>query len=75
MAMVNLGHNPTLNYTPLLSLEAHILDYEGDLYGQRLIIQFVKYIRPETNFKNKNNLIMQLELDRQNVRKVFNALG
>lgn len=75
MAMVNLGHNPTLNYTPLLSLEAHILDYEGDLYGQRMIIQFVKYIRPETNFKNKNNLIMQLELDRQNVRKVFNALG
>ena len=72
-AMANLGHNPTVNYTQALSLEVHILDYEGDLYGETLVIEFVKFIRDEQNFKNRTNLIMQLELDRNTVRKILNA--
>ncbi len=72
-AMANLGHNPTVNYTSALSLEVHILDFEGDLYGETLAVEFVKFIRDEQNFKNRTNLIMQLELDRNTVRKLLNA--
>ena len=42
-AMVNIGHNPTFNYTETMSLEAYILDFSGDLYDKRLKISF-KYI-------------------------------
>ncbi|NCB33663.1 MAG: bifunctional riboflavin kinase/FAD synthetase [Erysipelotrichia bacterium] len=70
-AMVNLGHNPTLNYTRQISLEAHLLDFNENVYGSHVSIQFVRYLRPEFNFHNRNNLIMQLEQDRFMVRKVL----
>ncbi len=70
-AMVNLGHNPTMNYTSALSLEAHILDFNEDIYGERISVRFVTWIRPEKDFKNKDNLIMQLEQDVRTVRNLL----
>ena len=69
--MVNLGHNPTMNYTSALSLEAHILDFNEDIYGERISVRFVTWIRPEKDFKNKDNLIMQLEQDVRTVRNLL----
>lgn len=71
LAMVNLGHNPTFNYTESLSLEAHLLDFSGDLYGTRLELQFIDYLREEKKFRSRENLIMQLEQDIQTVRKLL----
>ena len=62
-AMVNIGHNPTFNYTETMSLEAYILDFSGDLYDKRLKISFKYYLRPEKKFKYIGNLKMQLEQD------------
>jgi len=70
-AMVNLGHNPTFNYSPVLSLEAHLLYFSGDLYGERLEVQFISFLREEKKFRSKENLIMQLEQDVQTVRKLL----
>ena len=72
-AMINLGHNPTINYTVILSLEAHLLDFSEDIYGERVIVRFVSFMREETRFMNQTNLIMQLELDEKNVRKILNG--
>lgn len=72
-AMINLGHNPTMNYTERLSLEAHILDYSGNLYGRMLTLRFSHYLRPEIHFQSKDNLIMQLEQDVRSVRKLEHA--
>lgn len=68
-AMINIGHNPTMNYTRALSYEVHIIDFEGDIYGERIIVEYVKYLRPEMKFQNLNNLIMQLEQDRYTCKR------
>ena len=70
-AMVNIGHNPTFNYTETMSLEAYILDFSGDLYDKRLKISFKYYLRPEKKFKYIGNLKMQLEQDEFAVRTLL----
>ena len=70
-AMVNIGHNPTFNYTESMSLEAYILDFSGDLYDKRLKISFKYYLRPEKKFKYIGNLKMQLEQDEFAVRTLL----
>lgn len=70
-AMVNIGHNPTFNYTETMSLEAYILDFSGNLYDKRLKISFKYYLRPEKKFKYIGNLKMQLEQDEFAVRTLL----
>ena len=74
-AMINLGHNPTINYSENVSLEVHILDYKDDLYGKMVSIEFVEFVRDEMKFKNRDNLIMQLEQDAIIVNKILNNHG
>src|SRR5581483_11447016 len=50
-AVVNIGHRPTLNNpTPALRVEAHLLDFKGDLYGQEMELVFVEKLREEQKF-------------------------
>lgn len=70
-AMINLGHNPTCNYKEELSLEAHLLNFTGDLYGQRVRIQFKQFLRNEVKFKSMGNLTMQLEQDLFAVKRLL----
>ncbi|MBO7703082.1 MAG: bifunctional riboflavin kinase/FAD synthetase [Solobacterium sp.] len=70
-AMVNVGHNPTFNYSQDVSIEAHILNLKQDLYGEHISVIPEQYIRPEMQFKNRENLILQLESDYQKVRKLL----
>ncbi|MBR2676697.1 MAG: bifunctional riboflavin kinase/FAD synthetase [Solobacterium sp.] len=70
-AMINVGHNPTLNYSKNVSIEAHIFDFNEPIYGEHISVIPEQYIRPEQDFSNRENLIMQLERDRAQVRKVL----
>lgn len=70
-AMVNIGHNPTMNYSKTLSYEAHILDFDDDIYRAKIALQFVCYLRSEKKFQNTDNLIMQLEQDRFTVERLL----
>ncbi|MBQ8443520.1 MAG: bifunctional riboflavin kinase/FAD synthetase, partial [Bacteroides sp.] len=45
--MLNIGHRPTLNNGTDLSIEVHILDFEGDIYQQSMRLEFVDFLRPE----------------------------
>jgi riboflavin kinase/FMN adenylyltransferase len=71
MAMINLGHNPTVNYQENLSLEVHLMHFHGDLYDHYLKVEFVKFLREEMKFKNVDNLILQLEQDSYNIRRIL----
>ena len=56
-ALANIGTNPTVG-NDHLSLEVHLLDFQGDLYGQQLSISFLSFLREEKNSplsKNSNN--------------------
>ena len=67
-AMINYGHNPTISYLESPSLEAYLLDFDGDLYNKTVFVQFVEYMRDEKKFKHINNLILQLEQDSYYIR-------
>jgi len=68
-AMVNLGPQPTFGLQQPL-LEVHLVDYQGDLYGQRLRVEFFDRIRSIRQFDSPQALAAQLEVDRQQVVRV-----
>lgn len=68
--MMNIGHNPTMNYSKELSYEVHLFNFNGDLYGKRISVELKHYMRKEKQFKNVDNLKMQLEQD-ENTAKAY----
>ncbi len=70
-AMVNIGHNPTFNYVDIVSVEAHLIDFNHDIYGCNISLEFVKFLRLEKKFNNIDNLILQLEQDLYNTKRIL----
>jgi riboflavin kinase/FMN adenylyltransferase len=60
--VANLGSRPTFNENQRL-LEAHLLDYEGDLYGRDIRVCFVEQIRPIQKFDSLDDLRAQIQRD------------
>jgi riboflavin kinase/FMN adenylyltransferase len=73
-AAVNIGINPTFGGEPL-HLEAHLLDFEGDLLGKVLEVEFWKRLRDEQRFDSPEELSKQIELDVQLTRELVSARG
>ena len=71
-AVANLGRRPTFDENELL-LEVHVLDFDGDLYGQRLRAQFVARVRPERRFDGLDALIAQIARDTACARELLSA--
>ncbi len=70
-AAVNVGTRPTFaGATPGTVIEVHILDFAGDLYGQRIHVGFVKRLRAERPFDGVDALVEQLRRDVAEVRIV-----
>ena len=64
--MLNIGRRPTVDVADApISIEAHVIDFEGDIYGKELRIEFLKFIRPEQAFDSLEALIAQLHHDRK----------
>lgn len=68
--VVNVGARPTFDDQDLL-VEAHLLDYEGDLYGKELCIEFVRRLRAEKRFSDAGALIDQLRQDVAVAREIL----
>lgn len=62
-AMINVGNNPTMNYQMNTSIEAHIIDFDKDIYGEDIIFYFHDYMRDEKKFNTIDELIEQLNMD------------
>ena len=69
-AVINLGLRPTFNGKNRL-LEAHLLDFDGDLYGRRISLDLVGRLRDERRFRNSEALISQIHKDGQRARDVL----
>jgi len=68
-AAVNIGHRPTLHSAdPQLHVEAHLLDFEGDIYGQALELVFLKKLRDEKKFPTPAALRAQIAEDIKQTR-------
>ena len=63
-AVLNIGLRPTLqNPNPQLRVEAHLIDFAGELYGQELELAFVDKLRPEAKFPSLAELRAQIARD------------
>lgn len=71
-AVANLGVRPTIQGVPKLLLEVHVLDFNGDLYGQHVHVEFLHKIRDEMKFDSLDALKAQIAADIVVARKYFN---
>jgi riboflavin kinase/FMN adenylyltransferase len=73
-AAISLGRRPTFYVDAQMSLlEAHLLDFDGDLYGQPAKVRFVERLRGEERFDSVEALVDQIERDVEQTRKVLGA--
>ena len=69
IAALSVGYRPTFGGTQL-RVEAFLLDFEGDLYQQRLELKFVRYLHPDITFPNTDELVQQLRRDVADTRRI-----
>ena len=68
--VANFGIRPMYQVTVPL-MEAHLFDFDGDLYGKHLSVELVDYVRPEANFSGLPGLIAQIADDCQVARAIL----
>lgn len=69
-AMLNIGFRPTFE-GKARTIEAHLLDFDRDIYFHELSLEFVEFLRPERRFSSPQELASQLEADRNKVRQTL----
>ena len=69
IAALSVGYRPTFGGTQL-RVEAFLLDFEGDLYQQRLELHFVRYLHPDITFPTTDDLVQQLRKDVADTRRI-----
>ena len=67
IGMANLGYNPTFTALKQASLEVNIFDFDQNVYGKQVNVMFIKHIRSEKKFPSINDLIEQLNKDKQQI--------
>ena len=70
--VASLGTRPTIGGTEAL-LEAHVFDFDGDLYGQEIEVEFVARLRDEERFPSLEALTRQMERDAAEARRILSA--
>ncbi|HHY39658.1 MAG TPA: bifunctional riboflavin kinase/FAD synthetase [Syntrophaceticus sp.] len=75
MAVVNIGRHPTFGLSSKQTIEAHLLDFRGDLYGKQLEISLYKMLREEKKYNNAYELIDQINKDIELAGKIYEEIG
>lgn len=70
-AVTNVGVRPTVSQEEIVSVESHLLDFTGNLYGRLLCLEFYDYLRPEQCFASKEALAAQIAADSQQARRIM----
>ena len=66
----NIGSNPTFGIMEP-RLEVHVLDFSGDLYGKKIMVEFLEHLRGEEKFASVEALIAQMEKDKAASDEIF----
>ncbi len=72
VAALSVGYRPTFGGTQL-RVEAFLLDFEGDLYQQRLEFRFIRYLHPDIAFPSTHELVLQLKRDVADTRRIVKS--
>jgi riboflavin kinase/FMN adenylyltransferase len=68
--VANLGFRPTFAEKEF-AIEVHLFDFDGDLYGERVVVSFVDRVRDEERFESVDALIAQIRADVAKVRAML----
>lgn len=71
-AMLNIGVRPTVDGT-VRTIEAHIFDFNKEIYGEDLTLELLHYLRPEQKFDGLDALVAQIKKDQQNAIDYFSG--
>ncbi|HEY9800510.1 MAG TPA: bifunctional riboflavin kinase/FAD synthetase [Leptolyngbyaceae cyanobacterium] len=74
LGVMNIGNRPTVNGT-YSSVEVHLLDWSGDLYGKQLAVQLIEFLRPEQKFPSLDALKAQIQQDCTVARQILSTTG
>ena len=72
--VTNIGMRPTFGETAP-TIETHVLDYSGDLYGQTVRLAFVQRLRDERRFEDVDALRAQIDADKRRAERLFTRLA
>lgn len=67
-SIINIGTNPTFN-GKRRTVESHLINFSGDLYGQQITVEFESFIRGEKKFKSVEELKNQIQKDKKRMEK------
>ena len=74
-SVTNIGVRPTIDSSGQRTVETHIFDFDGDLYGRRLRLGFVQQLREERRFESLEALRGQIANDCERARLLFSRLS
>lgn len=68
--MLNIGHRPTIvDSNVRTTIEVHLLDFQGNLYGRQIHVDFLRRLRDERQFESREALAEQLKSDAEMARR------
>lgn len=73
LGVMNIGNRPTVNGLNQ-TIEVHLLDWTGDLYGKTLSVELEEFIRPEQKFASLDELKAQIQTDCETARSMLAAI-
>ena len=68
--MANAGFRPTIA-GKIMTVEVHLFDFSGDIYGKTLVVYFYNRIRDEKKFDNLDLLVQQIHLDKEEALRLL----
>ena len=68
--VANIGYSPTFD-DRIFTVEAHLLDFNDDIYGQKIRVNFIKRLRDEKKFLNISELSKQIKRDIDKARDII----
>ena len=71
MGVTNVGTRPSVDNEPDVTVETLILDFDEDIYGQEITVEFHRYLRPVKKMESLEAVRLQVERDSLRVREYF----
>lgn len=71
IGITNIGYRPTFETQDIPNIETHLLDFNENLYGKMLTLQFIQKLRDEQKFSGIEAFLEQIEKDKETARKIF----
>lgn len=74
-AAISVGKRPQFYVDGEVLVEAYLLEFSGDLYGERVTLEFLHYLRPEMTFSSVDDLVAQMGRDVAETAQIYAASG